>query len=310
MNIDSLLNFEHRTPISAILNPTDSQSITSSTATSPNISSISSTPTTPTHISNLSTLTLPPTLTPSSTCTESTELTAKKRELRMVGQRHRDKEKTQINVLYETIHELQNENHHLFNLCTNAITHPTQVSSDKLRAILKSQLQQIHGTHRVSDLTAAQLGVRYLSGAMALLLLETIACRRNIIVINRIGRQRNADLVCAKSSVFDTIIASGVSQLRREATLPLCEALLVIGVIHANWARTEAMVERFDKYHLTSLYPRHRSYSRSLQGITKPSITTHHRHLANGLCRSINTEFSDIDEMEMNKPNKKLRLVF
>ncbi len=283
MDIGSLLNSDTPLPLAAILNPTPEHSINSSTPTSPNHSTISSTPPTPC----LPDIHLPP------------DVTAKKRELRMVGQRHRDKERSHVTSLYDTIHALQQENHRLFALCTATLSRPAQVSAAELRSMLKSQVQLIRGTHRVSDVAAAKLGVRYLTGAMALLLLETIACRRNLTV-KRTGRQRSSDLVCARPGVFEAMIASGVAQLRREAALPLSDAILVFGGIHAQWAGMEGSsvsetMFRDAPVYISSTARRHRA----LQGIAKTSNsgycnTSLRCHGVAG--RGVITEFSEVNE--------------
>ena len=226
----------------------------------------------------------------------------------MVGQRHRDKEKTQVSSLHETIKSLQEENEELFELCTRTIMQRNCASIEKLRSMLKTQVQYLNGvpvTHRISDVTAAKLGVCYLSGAMALLLLEIIACRRNLIV-KKIGRLRSNDLVCPKRSVFESIIANGINQLRRDAELlPISETLRIISDIHSNWSKFEAVNDVLNSRDLAVLFnSNNRDRHVKLLGISKSNLRKSHRHnlicINNYTALEDNDDSYDIDDMDVD----------
>lgn len=176
----------------------------------------------------------------------------------MVGQKHRDNERSVRKQLYADVETLRNKQL-LQQLTRKAMFSASQldrVDLNTLCSLLKAEVAGARrGAHRVSDLTAAMLGVRYLSGALALLLLETVAARRNLLPLPRAvaaGRRRQKALECPPESIFEAIIRAAAVQIRQEAIRAhQCDSRYASGAwqaalfsvayeAHARWAAHEA----------------------------------------------------------------------
>lgn len=175
----------------------------------------------------------------------------KRRELRAVGQAHRDRQRDEQDALADYVAELQRTNTALYNGCMEMMRGTAQAQPRQLRALLRAEVSGTRscvGMHPVSDVFAARLGVRYLTGAMALVLLEYVAARRNLVHVAR--RPRVAELTCPERTVYDTVLQKGVVQIRAEANRLaamqymdpdewVTEILAALASIHEQWSIDE-----------------------------------------------------------------------
>lgn len=173
----------------------------------------------------------------------------KRRELRAVGQAHRDRQRDELQDLMQCVAELRADNHRM-KLCIAAlrggVVHDIGAFKSAMHGEVAPALAPVF--HKTSDVLAARLGVRYLTGAMALLLLEIVAARRNVAHCER--RPRGSELLCLSPNVFNTIVARGTAQINAEAARLVAyqgidphqwvaHVLESMAAIHAKWAGLE-----------------------------------------------------------------------
>lgn len=180
----------------------------------------------------------PPSSPPASDCDSNSEISAARRSppaspttvvadrfalSRMVGQKHRQKEDVALDLLGLDVSNLQ-EKHSILGLSLKAVRDGQGLNGEELRqlrALLKAEVRRQHpALHRVSDATAVLLGRRYISGAMALLMLAQVATRRNLVDLPRTAegsRRRRNTLECPPESVFGATLRSAIGSIRAEA---------------------------------------------------------------------------------------------
>ena len=163
-----------------------------------------------------------------SQCPDSPDITAPQDRFtssRIIGQKHRDKEYELRGQLEEQVEKLLiDKNLRIVELFIERLRYG--LSSKQLaylRVLLKKEVRENRDQsyHRVSEKSAAILGAEYWSGAMALILLDMISTRRNLVDVPReSGKRRRKDtLECAPEGVFDQMMNTAIGNLKSTMNL-------------------------------------------------------------------------------------------
>jgi len=131
----------------------------------------------------------------------------RRRALRQVGQKHRDKKRNEVDTLTAEVEELTLENERL------------QARKASLRAVYVTPC----GGFELSPKSTDTLGLRYVPGILALVLFEFIAHRRFILPTNR----QRKEIVYPD---YDDILQQ----------IPSQQLLVLFGVLHMKWSAHES----------------------------------------------------------------------
>lgn len=144
---------------------------------------------------------------------------------RVIGQKHRDKEYELRGQLEEQVEKLLiDKNLRIVELFIERLKYGlTSKQLAYLRVLLKKEVRENRDQsyHRVSEKSAAILGAEYWSGAMALILLDMISTRRNLVDFPReFGKRRRKDaLECPPDGVFDQMMSTAIDNLKSSMNL-------------------------------------------------------------------------------------------
>lgn len=170
---------------------------------------------------------------------------------RSVGQTHRDNEKYFSDTMQKDVEKLRAENVLLFAMLTVNHGQARNGASAHMAALLRNRERaEAAGFHRLSNRAATILGLGVLSGAMAMIMLELIAARRNLIAVSDLNtsnrRRRRTTLSAPAQGVVEGIILAGLDKLRKEGSafnvVPqywVDSCLDSLRCAHKNWAEHE-----------------------------------------------------------------------
>lgn len=185
----------------------------------------------------------------------------KRRVLRATGQAHRDRERECMDELLASVKALKLDNRDLLAQCKALVLNVAEPHTlrDALRdeAAAGAAATPAPAGYRLSAVLAAHIGVRYITGAMALLMLEVIAGRRKLPAAAATGRSSTAPqpataATAEQGRAFCAIFNRALHDVRRDAQRLaalyrleplLCELELrtILIDLHCRWADAEGV---------------------------------------------------------------------
>lgn len=161
---------------------------------------------------------------------------------RLIGQKHREKETEALVDLQAQVDRLREKNRFLLLSKQQVESSLNPSESYELRSMSQKTIGEDNG-HRVSDRTAETLGAYHCSGTAAIVLLEIVAMRRNLVSVG----PRSRFLECPPEKAFEAMLNSVKKTFlsSQSSSQPLFMHVIYDWVLnaHKNWSRTEDSTE-------------------------------------------------------------------